>query len=128
MEGETNGRLCVPVMEDAREVVLTFKGGRIVEIEAGSGAEALRSWIFSHSGEPGRISHVGIGLNPYLTQPTGWHTIVDEHVHGILFFALGENRYMGGENESSLNADYIIPDATLAVDGKTVVLEGKVVV
>ena len=128
LESETSGKLFLPAMEAAREAVLTFRGGRIVDIAAESGAEALKSWIFSYTGEPGRISHIGIGLNPHLTQPTGWHTIVDEHVRGIIFFALGENRYMGGENESTLNADYIVPNASFIVDGKAIVLGGKVVV
>ena len=66
------------------------------------------------------MSHIGIGLNPYLDRPTGW-TIVDEHIHGAIFIALGENRYMGGQNELSLNVDYAFSDVTLEVDGRTIV-------
>jgi hypothetical protein len=69
---------------------------------------------------------VGLGLNPYLRQPIGW-TLVDEHILGALFIAFGENRYMGGQNESSLNIDFALPGTTLEVGGRTVVLEGDIV-
>ena len=80
----------------------------------------------SHSGEPRRVSHIGLGLNPCLRQPIGW-TLVDEHILGTLFFAFGENRYMGGENESSLNIDFALPGATLEIGGQMVVSEGRIV-
>jgi leucyl aminopeptidase (aminopeptidase T) len=128
LEGETQGRLWLPQVLEAREVTFHFAGGRIVEVEAARGAEAVRAWLSSHSGEPGRVSHIGIGLNPYLPQPTGWNTIIDEHVHGSLFLALGENRYMGGQNESSLNHDFAIHDASLLAGGKKIVSWGKLCV
>lgn len=66
----------------------------------------------------------GIGLNPHLRQPIGW-TLVDEHVIGALFLALGENRYMGGQNASSLNHDFALQGASLLVDGQVVVDAGR---
>jgi leucyl aminopeptidase (aminopeptidase T) len=125
VESETQGCLRLPQALEARDVTFQFEGGRIVEIQAASGAEALRAWLSGHSGEPGRVSHIGIGLNPYLRRPTGWNVVVDEHVHGSLFLALGENRYMGGQNESSLNYDFAIHGATLLAGGKAVVREGE---
>jgi hypothetical protein len=53
---------------------------------------------------------------------------VDEHIHGNLFIALGENRYMGGQNESSLNEDYALAGVSLEMDGRTIVSQGKVIV
>ncbi len=125
LEDQTHGSLYLAVAGEARDVVLTFEAGRIVDIQAASGAEALGRFLDSHSGEPRRVSHIGIGLNPYLAAPIGW-TLVDEHVHGALFLALGENRYMGGQNVSSLNYDYVIPAATLLVGGRAIVEDGTV--
>lgn len=127
LEGETQGRLWLPQAGAATDVVLCFDAGHIVEIEAASGAGALSAELDSHSGDPRRVSHIGLGLNPYLNRPIGW-TLVDEHIHGYLFISLGENRYMGGQNESSLNVDYAISDATLMVDGRVIVSEGQVIV
>jgi leucyl aminopeptidase (aminopeptidase T) len=119
LEGETQGMLYVPHFGEATDVVLHFEQGRIVHIEATTGADALAAWLDSHSGEPRRISHIGLGLNPALTKPIGW-TLVDEHVMGAIFVALGENRYMGGENASALNYDLALLDVTLEVDGQSV--------
>ena len=109
-------------------MLFTFEAGRITDVKAASGAQELKSWLFSHSGEPGRVSHLGIGLNPYLRRPIGLDVPVDEHVYGFMFIALGDNRYMGGENASSLNVDYILPQATFLADGKTILSAGRVVV
>jgi leucyl aminopeptidase (aminopeptidase T) len=120
IEEQTHGSLYLPTVQDATEVVFHFAAGRIARIEAASGADALAAWLDSHSGEPRRVSHIGIGLNPHLRRPIGW-TIVDEHVSGSLFLALGENRYMGGQNSSSLNHDFALHGASLQVDGRMVV-------
>ena len=127
LEDRTGGSLWLPRAGPASEITLTFDMGRIVAVDAASGAQGLLDMLDMHSGEPRRVGHIGIGLNPYLAQPVGW-TLVDEHVHGHLFLSLGENRYMGGENESSLNVDYAIPNATLIVEGQVVVGKGRIVV
>jgi leucyl aminopeptidase (aminopeptidase T) len=126
LETATEGNLWLPKAGGATDVVFHFVKGRIERIEAASGAEALNEMFDEHSGEPRRVSHIGLGLNPYLRWPIGW-TLVDEHIHGALFIALGENRYMGGQNASSLNVDFALTGATLKVDERTIVFEGDVV-
>lgn len=61
-----------------------------------------------------RISHLGVGTNPLVGQPLGW-TLVDEHRAGAVFLALGENRYMGGQNTSDVNVDLVLAEATVSV-------------
>jgi leucyl aminopeptidase (aminopeptidase T) len=120
LESETEGTLWLPRAGQAVDVELRFHQGRVVEIAAASGASLLTEMFDKNSGEPRRISHIGIGLNPYLHRAIGW-TLIDEHVHNSLFIAFGENRYMGGKNSSSLNVDFHVPDATFIADGRTVV-------
>lgn len=117
VETATTGSIYLPQAAMAREVILHFEQGRVVAVEAAEGAAELQALFDSHSGEPRRVSHIGVGLNPYLSRSVG-SIIIDEHVYGNLFLALGENRYMGGQNESSLNIDFVVPEATLLVDGK----------
>jgi leucyl aminopeptidase (aminopeptidase T) len=126
IEEETEGSLWLPKAAGASDVVLTFREGRVERIEAASGEAALRDLFDRHSGEPRRVSHIGVGLNPYLHEPIGW-TLVDEHVHGCVFVAFGENRYMGGKNASSLGIDFAVPGATFVVGERAVVSKGKVV-
>jgi leucyl aminopeptidase (aminopeptidase T) len=126
LEGETSGKLQLPRAGGATDITLRFANGHVAEVE-GVGADAVRALLNAHTGDPGRVSHIGVGLNPYLHRVIGW-TLIDEHVHGCLFVALGENRYLGGENASSLNVDFAIPGATLLVDGRVVVDGGVVTV
>lgn len=123
-ESQTSGALWLPQAGPAQDVTLTFANGRIAHIDAAAGAAELSALFDQHSGEPRRIGHIGIGLNPKLRRPIGW-TLVDEHVPGHLFISFGENRYMGGANASSLNVDFALPGATLRVDGRSLIVEGK---
>lgn len=127
LEESAEGELYLPRMGAAREARLHFTEGRISAITAASGVDDLIALFERHSGEPRRISHIGVGLNPALTQRIG-SLVVDEHLHGMLFIAFGDNIYMGGANDSSLNVDYLVPDATLIADGRTLVERGQVVV
>ncbi|NWF80023.1 MAG: aminopeptidase [Chloroflexi bacterium] len=127
VEASAEGSVALERAGSAHGVVFQFRDGRIVAIEAEAGANELAAFLDSHNGEPRRISHIGIGLNPYLRLPIGW-PLVDEHVHGALFLALGENRYMGGDNRSSLNIDFVLGNATLRADGLTLVEHSQVMV
>ena len=64
-----------------------------------------------------------------MTRPTRFDSLprlcIFDARNGYLFISLGENRYMGGRNESSLNVDDALPGATLVVDDRVVVREGK---
>jgi leucyl aminopeptidase (aminopeptidase T) len=113
LEGSATGSLHLPQAGPARDVVLRFEHGKVAHLDAAEGADALAALFDAHTGEPRRISHIGVGLNPYLRQAIGW-TLVDEHVYGSLFIAFGENRYMGGQNASSLNEDFALPKAKIS--------------
>jgi leucyl aminopeptidase (aminopeptidase T) len=143
IEGSTQGRIQLPVMEYFGPVVLTFEKGRIVNIEAEAfyelltppgeqikerdGERYLNNMLDQHTGEPRRIGHIGIGLNPKLNKPIGW-TLVDHVILGCIWISLGENRYMGGSNESSLNVDYPLFYGVMTVDDKVIVSNANLVV
>jgi len=126
-ESATRGNVWLAHAGPAADATLTFEEGRIVDIKARTGTDQLLELFKMHSGEPRRIGHVGVGLNRHLGHFIGW-TIVDEHRRGAVFLSLGENRYMGGQNESSLNIDFVVRDATFVVDSSTLIQRGKVVV
>ena len=45
-----------------------------------------------------------------------------------MFIAFGENRYMGGQNESSLNVDYIVPEPTIISGDRAIVEAGRLTI
>lgn len=127
LEEQTEGSISLPKAGPATNVRLHFQAGRIVAIDADENGPNLAAWLDRHTGHPRRIGHIGVGLNPHLHRPIGW-TLVDEHVWGYLFLSLGENRYMGGQNESSLNVDFAIPGVTVWVDDQPLLENGRPVI
>jgi leucyl aminopeptidase (aminopeptidase T) len=123
VEDSVEGQLRLPAAAGIDDVRLTFEGGRVTGV-AGDGRRLFESLLMQHSGDPDRISHIGIGLNPYLREAIRW-PLVDEHVEGAIFVALGENRYLGGQNESSLNVDFALPASSLLIDGKPIIEQGR---
>ena len=125
VETSPDGQLLLPHAAGAVDVRLTFRNGRITDVTAREGGDRFVELLQRHDGDRDRVSHIGIGLNPLLREFIGW-PLVDEHVHGAIFVALGENRYLGGENGSSLNIDLVLPAATLTVDQHLLVDEGRI--
>ncbi|MGD9996456.1 MAG: hypothetical protein AB7L17_13795 [Ilumatobacteraceae bacterium] len=108
------GSLYWTVIEHATRGAIALTDGSVLEFDGDGRVRDGR-----YAGE--RVSHVGIGTNPKVSGEIGW-TIVDEHRPGAVFLALGENRYMGGENESAINVD-LMPDSPTVVFGETIVVE-----
>ena len=52
-------------------------------------------------------------------------TTIDECMSGMVFVAFGENRFMGGKNESTLNIDLVCSGATVLCDSRYLVREGR---
>jgi len=123
VEDSVAGQIQLPPASNRGNVPLTFEDGRVIHV-AGDGRRRFASLLMQHSGDPDRISHIGIGLNPYLREAIGW-PLVGEHVDGTIFVAPGENRYLGGRNQSSLNIDFALPAASLLVDDDLVVERGR---
>ena len=73
-----------------------------------------------------RVSHLGIATNPLVSGSIGW-TIVDEHRAGTVFLALGENRYLGGENASAINVDLLPASPTVLIGEAMLVADGELV-
>ena len=91
-ENTVQGSICIERWRNVRDLTLTFVDGRISGISAANSPTSFTDFVGTHSGHRDRISHIGIGVNPGIHSPTG-NIGVDECKSGMLFFALGENRY-----------------------------------
>ena len=123
-EDSVEGTICFDRWRDVRDLVVAFEGGRISDLSAANSPEAFADFVGRHSGDRDRISHIGIGVNPGIKHPTGLTTI-DECMSGMVFVAFGENRFMGGQNESTLNIDLVCSGATVLCDSRCLVREGR---
>ena len=123
VEDSVEGTIRLDELSGCADVVLTFRAGRVASFAAGAGdARAIEAMFATSTGEPGRISHVGVGLNPRVGPGARGWVLVEENAAGSAYIALGENRYLGGANESSLNIDAIVTDGIVSVPGRSVVV------
>jgi leucyl aminopeptidase (aminopeptidase T) len=113
------GSLYWTVIEDGTRGNIALVDGSVLAF--GDGGRVIDG---EYAGE--RVAHLGIATNPLVIGAIGW-TIVDEHRSGAVFLALGENRYMGGQNQSAINVDLIPASPTVIVGDVTVVEHGVLV-
>jgi len=108
-------------------VMILVKEGLAKEIKGGGEAQRLKS-ILESANDPRvyNIGELGIGLNPK-ARLCGL-MLEDEGALGSVHIALGSNADFGGKTKAARHIDLILSKATLVLDGKTVLQDGKVVI
>jgi aminopeptidase len=135
------GEVCLAPLEDGTHGTVVFDiafwdGRRIedleVRFEAGRATPVRAATEFDYfcgvlaGADDGAyvIGELGIGLNPNVGAPTG-NTLTDEKILGTVHIALGENRLLGGANESSLHWDMMVLGPTVTIDGRPLLIDGE---
>jgi leucyl aminopeptidase (aminopeptidase T) len=103
---------------------LEFKDGKLLSMTAKSGLEPLKA-SYDAAG-PGKdvLSVLNIGINPSLKVPD------DNPIHawskaGRVTVVVGNNTWAGGTNQVNFALSPSSPGATLTVDGKPLIQDGK---
>jgi aminopeptidase len=107
-----------------RGLELEFARGLVRPGRADSGFALFCEVVSDSGGDSARLGEFGIGLNPAVTRVTGL-TLLDEKMIGTCHLALGENRALGGLNDSALHWDLVVQNAILEVDGQILLENGK---
>ena len=116
-----DGVICdFKVMEDP--LTLTFKNGRIVNIE-GKDAADFEAFVSQFEDTARNICEFGIGTNPKC-QIIG-NGLVDEKVFGTIHIACGNNLFMGGQQDCDMHYDMIIKAPTVCLDGQCIIRDGR---
>jgi aminopeptidase len=118
---------------EVRGIHLEFVDGQVVRAVAEQGDEALQKMLATDQGAR-YLGEFAIGANYKITKPM-MNTLFDEKIGGTIHMALGRSykeERGGGTNESAIHWD-IVKDMRLAgsrveVDGKVVLVDGKIVV
>jgi leucyl aminopeptidase (aminopeptidase T) len=80
--------------------------------------------MLNKGGKDGRaVAEFGIGLNPK-ARIIG-NILEDEKALGSVHVSFGDNASFGGKIQCGVHVDALVKDATVEIDGKTVVEEGK---
>jgi aminopeptidase len=106
------------------DLVVEFNGGVARGVSAKRGLELFNRTLAANSGAASVIGELGIGTNHEVTKPCG-NMLLDEKILGTIHLAVGENRMMGGANESSLHWDLLVVGPTVTVDGVTLLADGE---
>ena len=126
--GSAEGRIVVDKDTwDGREIrnlVLTFRAGRLVSMTCESGGDRLEA-AYDAAGE-GRdlFGGVDVGFNSALTAPEG-STMRSFAVAGNVTIAVGANNWLGGDVVCDFGLTASLSGTTLTADGRPIVKAGR---
>jgi len=148
-EGSARGRvvfqpgdvIILPYCRYVQDAVqLDIEGGHITRIEGGLDAALMREWLqegreHADDRDPFAVSHLGWGLNPQCRWDSiALHGEVPERSRaaarsfpGNFLFSTGPNTQGGGKRTTRGHYDVPMRGCTIALDGKVVVEDGRVV-
>jgi len=129
VEGSAQGKIVVPAgwgHNLTQDLMLVFEEGYVVECRGGGPAgDRLRGLLdFSDPKLKHRrnCAELGVGTNPRARRPD--IVLEAEKIKGTVHIAVGDNLHMGGNTESDLHTDFVIPRPTLIVDGEVIIERG----
>ncbi|MFQ5912315.1 MAG: aminopeptidase [Nitrospinota bacterium] len=106
-------------------MTLRIKEGRLVEIEGGEERERLRKVLEKADDNAYNIAELGIGT---VSRGNITGAVDDKKLLGTAHVAVGDNHSIGGIVVSNIHLDAVTIDASLELDGKAVIQDGKLVV
>lgn len=107
-------------------VIVKLEQGKAVSIEGGQEAEKFKEVLKEQNDKNDNIYQVGefgIGMNPECELENSM--LSDEGVFGTVHIALGTNAYIGGKVKANGHYDMVINQATIEIDGKTILKNKK---
>lgn len=101
-----------------------FENGRVVAFNAEKNLDAVKPIFERAHGDKDKVASLTIGLNPRVR--TGF--ITDSLAKGAVTIGIGSNLDVGGKNDSDYGLQATLSQATIELDGRTIVENGKIVV
>ncbi len=124
-----NGTVVVPLAEyrgiKIKNLRLTFTSGRLTNIEAAQNANLLKEAIAASSGDKDVFSFIDIGVNPN-SRMIPKSDYCSFEMAGMVSIGIGIAPWSGSPNDSDYAHVFFVPRATVEVDGKAVVRDGKI--
>ncbi|MFX0115740.1 MAG: aminopeptidase [Candidatus Hodarchaeota archaeon] len=105
------------------ELEWTFEDGRATGISAKENFELWKKIYDEGTGDKDRLGTFSIGINP--KAETGF--LIDSIVKGVIGIGIGGNQYLGGKNEATGGGNILLANATVKLDGETLLENGKFV-
>ena len=126
--GSANGKIVLDrYLWDGRLIrglTLVFDKGTLTSMTAANDMSGLRAAYDAAGGAKDRFGYIDIGLNPETRLPVGSGRIIWT-APGSVAIGFGDNRGFGGSNTSDFGFAAQLDRASVTVDGKPVVANGR---
>ena len=100
------------------------QNGKIENFKAESGADCYQESMAAYSGPKDVLGSVSIGLNPAMKVSEDYRP---QAAAGMVWLYFGNNETLGGNNAQPGGFTFPVTNATVEIDGKTVVKDGQLV-
>lgn len=107
-----------------KPITFEIEKGRVKKVKGGDNWKGLTE-LLSRDENASMLCEIGLGANPKAKLVGGPE---DERVKGSVHIGLGENQYFGGTLASASHLDGTMLHATLTVDGKDLVKDGRLLI
>ena len=107
-----------------KPITFEIEKGRVKKVKGGDDWKGLKE-LLRRDENASVLCEIGLGANPKARLVGGPE---DERVRGSVHIGLGENRYFGGTLASASHLDGTMLRATLKVDGRELVRDGRLMI
>ncbi|HLG16912.1 MAG TPA: hypothetical protein VJH03_20770 [Blastocatellia bacterium] len=130
LEETATGRIVIPSArfggKTARNVRLEIQNGRVTRIEADENLNVVEKTLAEGGEAAHRFREFGLGFNAKLHSPPGSPSLAYYgYGAGVVRMSLGDNEELGGSVRGGFVRWFFFPDATVEVDGRVLVRDGK---
>lgn len=133
VETSATGKVVVPRaqcrLEAINDISFTFRNGRMEDFKAGQNANCFTELKSASGGATDRFGGINIGLNPAWPIHEENGAAYYPSTAGLVFVSIGDNQILGGSNkaEGTFSFPFPIMRATVEIDGKVVIKDGRVI-
>jgi len=124
-----NGKVVVPLFvyngTKVRDLKLTFQGGRLTDIQAAQNGQLLREAVAMATGDKDQFAFIDIGVNPKSAMMPNSNYCSFE-MSGMVTVGIGQHPWVESANVSEFSEAFFVPQATVEVDGRAIVKDGKI--
>lgn len=132
LETSANGKVVVPHMScrmnPMNDVTFDFKKGQIQNFKAATNGECFQETMKPYAGPKDVFGRIWFGINPALrVVEDGKANFRPFNAAGMVYVGVGDNRIYGGANTTDTGYTFPITNASVTIDGKIVIKNGKLV-
>lgn len=99
----------------------SFKNGKLTSFEGAKNVKPIKDWYEKAHGDKDKIGSLTLGINPQAK----YGFLNNSIVQGAVSIAIGDNRSIGGKNNSDYMSEGTLGKATVKLDKKTFIRRGK---